>query len=72
MTDELVKTIVGYLPLLIPIVLLQLGLQIFALVDLVKRRTVRYGNKPIWALVIIFGEIFGAIIYLILRGDETE
>lgn len=62
---ELIK----YLPLLIPIVLLQLGLQVWALVDLVKREAVN-GPKWVWALIIILGEFLGAIIYLIVGRKE--
>ncbi|MGA9397361.1 MAG: PLD nuclease N-terminal domain-containing protein [Anaerolineaceae bacterium] len=62
---ELIK----YLPLLIPIVLLQLGLQIWALIDLVKREAVN-GPKWVWALIIILGEFLGAIIYLIVGRKE--
>lgn len=58
------------LPLLIPIIILQLGLQIAALVNLAKRRKVRFDNKLIWIIIIIFGSMIGSIIYFIARGDE--
>jgi DMSO reductase anchor subunit len=58
------------LPLLIPIILLQLGLQIAALVNLVRRRKVRFDNKAIWAIIILFGSMIGSIIYFVARGDE--
>jgi hypothetical protein len=57
------------LPLLIPIVILQLGLQIFALVDVARREKTK-GPKWIWVLVIIFGEILGSVIYFIFGRDE--
>jgi len=60
---------IKYLPLLIPIVLLQLGLQIWALVDLVKRETVN-GPKWVWVLIIVLGEFLGAIIYFIVGRKE--
>lgn len=58
------------LPLLIPIILLQLGLQIAALVNLVRRRKVRFDNKAIWAIIILCGSMVGSIIYFVARGDE--
>ena len=57
--------------LIIPLVLIQLGLMIFALVDLVKREKVKGGNKVVWALVIVFINIIGPIVYLIF-GREDE
>ena len=58
------------LPILITIVLIQLIVQIVALVDLYKRETV-LGKKWIWVLVIIVGEIFGAAAYLIFGRKEA-
>jgi hypothetical protein len=58
------------LPLLIPIFLIQLALMVFALIDLARRASVR-GPKWVWALVVIFINIIGPIIYFTLgRGEE--
>jgi heme/copper-type cytochrome/quinol oxidase subunit 2 len=54
---------------LIPIVLLELGLIIFALVDL-KRRERTKGPKWAWALVIIFVNLIGPIVYLVIGREE--
>jgi hypothetical protein len=58
------------LPLLIPIIILQLGLQISALVNLARRKKVRFNNKLVWVVIIIFGSMLGSIIYFVARGDE--
>ena len=60
----------GELLLLIPVILLELGLLIVALVDLIRRQKTR-GPKWLWALVILFIQIIGPILYLI-AGRETE
>jgi hypothetical protein len=57
------------LPYIIPLVLLQLILMIVALLDL-KRREKTRGPKWAWALVIIFGELVGPIIYFIFGREE--
>jgi hypothetical protein len=57
------------LPLLIPIVLLQLVLMVVALVDLVRREKTR-GPKWLWAIIIVLGELLGPIIYLIVGRVE--
>ena len=58
-----------WLPLLIPVLLLQLGLMIAALVDLAKREKTR-GPKWMWALIIILGELLGPILYFVIGREE--
>jgi hypothetical protein len=58
-----------YIPLLIPVVLIQLGLLIAALVDLIRREQTR-GPKWVWALVIILVNIIGPIIYFVAGRKE--
>lgn len=55
-----------------PLLALQFGLQIIALVNLSKRNKVRFDNKWIWVLIIVFGNLLGPIAYFIFRGDEDE
>lgn len=58
--------------LLAPIVLIQLGLMIAALVDLEHaERRVRGGNKLVWALVIVFVNVLGPIIYFVAGREEA-
>ncbi len=65
-TDLIMK----YLPLLIPVIVIELGLLIAALVDLIRREKTR-GPKWVWALVIILVNFIGPIIYFIAgRKDE--
>jgi hypothetical protein len=59
-----------YLPLLIPVVLIQLALMITALVDL-ARRAQTHGPKWAWLLVIVLINFIGPIIYFVAgRKDE--
>jgi len=58
-----------YLPLLIPLLLLQVGLMLFALLDLVKRPNTR-GPKWEWALVILLINLIGPILYFALGREE--
>jgi hypothetical protein len=55
--------------LLIPIILIQIGLMIYSLVDLARREQTR-GPKWLWALIIIFGELIGPIVYLVWGRNE--
>ena len=58
------------IPYLIPIILLEIGLMVFALLDLSRRERVN-GPKWAWALVIIVIQIIGPIAYFAAgRSDE--
>lgn len=47
-------------------IVVQLSLQVFAIVDLVKREADRLTlAKWLWAVIIVFGEILGPILYLL-------
>ncbi len=61
--------ITKYLPLLIPILLIQLGLMVFCLVDLARREQTK-GPKWLWAVIIILGELIGPIVYLLVGREE--
>ena len=58
-----------FIPLLIPILILQLGLMIAALIDLIKREKTK-GPKWVWILVIVLVNLIGPIIYFIAGRDE--
>ena len=57
------------LPLLIPIIIIELGLMIWALIDLKKQPATR-GPKWMWVLIIIFVIFIGPIIYFIIAREE--
>lgn len=58
--------------LLAPIVLLQLGLMIAALIDLERdERRVRGGSKLVWAVVIVFLNVIGPIVYFVAGREEA-
>ena len=63
------ETIRDYVPFLIPLILLQLALMAFALVDLARRERTR-GPKWMWAIIIVLGELLGPVIYLLLGREE--
>ncbi|MDZ4178870.1 MAG: PLD nuclease N-terminal domain-containing protein [Coriobacteriia bacterium] len=59
---------------LIVLVIVQVTLQIVALVDLARRRRVRWDMKWVWALIIIFGGnmLLGPILYLAIGRNVPE
>ena len=60
----------SYWQLFIPVALIDLGLKIAALVDLIRREQVVGGRKWLWALVIFGINFFGPVIYLVLGRKE--
>ena len=53
--------------LLVPLVVLQLGLLVAAVVDLLRdERRVRGGNKGVWAVIIVFVNMIGPILYFLV------
>jgi hypothetical protein len=56
---------------LLPLVLLDLGMVIFCIIDLYRpTRRVRGGNKLVWLLVILLVSTLGWIIYLFVGREE--
>lgn len=58
-----------WLPLLAPLIVLQLVLMIAALVDLLRRERTR-GPKWVWALIIVLVNMIGPIIYFLLGRED--
>ena len=58
------------LPFLIPIIIIELGLTIAALVHILTHKKYRFGNRVLWVIV-SFVQIIGPIVYFIFgRSDE--
>jgi len=68
----MMSTIVSMLPFFIPLLIIEYGLMIFALVQ-VARNEVVYLPKWAWILIIVLFGIIGPIVFLIIgKKKETE
>jgi len=68
----IVRTSANVLLLLLPIALIQLGLLVYALVDLFKpERRVVGDSKLVWALVIVLINVIGPLVYLVAGRREA-
>jgi hypothetical protein len=55
-----------------PLVLIQIGLMIWGLYDLTRpERRVRGNSKVLWALVIIFINLIGPVVYFLFGREEA-
>jgi hypothetical protein len=60
-----------YLPFLIPLVIAQLALGITALVHVLRHPHYRFGNKVMWAFIVMLVQIIGPVVYFAFgRGEE--
>ncbi|WP_264848464.1 PLDc N-terminal domain-containing protein [Clostridium omnivorum] len=60
-----------YLPVLLPLIILQLILMVTALVHILRHSTVRRGSKPIWIIIVVCINIIGPILYFLFgKGEE--
>lgn len=62
----------GLIAILIPIAAIQIGLALFALYDLTRPgRQVKIVSKGVWALIVIFVNIFGPILYFLVGREDA-
>jgi len=60
----------SFLPLLLPLLVIELALLFIALVDLIRRDQVRYLPKWAWAVIILLLNFLGPIAYLLIGREE--
>jgi len=60
-----------YLPILIPIIILEIGLMIYSLRHVLKHDRYKFGSRAMWILIVVFIQIIGPILYLTI-GREDE
>lgn len=64
--------IAALLPVIVPLVALQLLLIVLALRDLTRpERRVRGGSKLLWGIVIVLGELLGPLVYFVVGREEA-
>ena len=66
------EEIASLLPIIIPLIVIQFGLMIWALYDITRPdRKVRGDSKVVWALIVIFiGVGIGPVLYLFVGREE--
>lgn len=63
--------IMEHLPLLIPIIILELFLAVTALVHVLRAKNYKILNRPLWIVVVLVIQIIGPISYFIFgRSDD--
>ncbi len=62
--------IADYLPFLIPVIIIELGLAVAALVDVIRRPYTRLLSRTWWVLIIMLLGIVGPIVYFVAGREE--
>ena len=61
-----------FLAIAIPLLVIQLGLLVWGLYDLTRPdRRVKGDSKVVWALIIIFVNVIGPILYFLVGREDT-
>ncbi|WP_303968607.1 PLDc N-terminal domain-containing protein [Sporosarcina ureae] len=65
--------LIEYLPFLIPLIILQLGLAIFSAIHVIRHPHYRFGNQVVWLLIVLLFQFIGPLIYFVFgRGDHNS
>lgn len=65
-------TLEQVLPLLIPLLILEVALIAIALYDLTRpERQVRGGNKVVWGIVIVIFQLLGPLLYFLIGREDS-
>lgn len=65
-------TLFKMLPLLTPILLLDLALAVAAVVHILHHPHYRFGNKIMWLVIAIILLLFGPVIYFVFGKGQEE
>ena len=65
------NAVTQYLPILLPIIIIQYTLAIVALVHVLRHPHYRFGNKVLWIILVLLVQLIGPILYFTIgRGEE--
>jgi len=64
------EKLIPYLPFLIPLALLQLGLTVTALIHIFTHDTYKNGNRTLWVILSLLNSIGPVLYFIIGRSDD--
>lgn len=66
------NTVTQYLPLLIPLVIIQFTLMLTALIHVLRHPHYRFGSKLFWILMVALLNIIGPVVYFAAGKGENR
>ncbi|MCL2326479.1 MAG: PLD nuclease N-terminal domain-containing protein [Proteobacteria bacterium] len=66
-----INFVINHLPLILPLVIVQLTLSVVALIHVLKHPHYRFGNKIMWIIIVLCVNVIGPIFYFVAgRGED--
>ena len=69
---KILNTLFEILPLLVPVLLIDIALAVAAVRHVLRHPRYRFGNKTMWLVIVIVLLLFGPIIYFVFGKGENE
>ena len=66
------NTLFEILPLLIPLLLIDIALAVAAVRHILRHPHYRFGSRSIWLVIVVVLLLFGPIIYFVFGQGENE
>ena len=71
MYEDIIQQIIDFLPILIPLSIIQVGLMVVALIHILRHNTYKVGNRVLWIVLVLLLNIIGPVLYFCIgRSDE--
>lgn len=70
MNSSTIAEVKELLPLILPIIAIHVFLVILSVRHLLKHPHVRFGNKWLWLIVVLFVQIIGPVLYFTIGREE--
>lgn len=61
-----------YWPFLVPLIILELGLMLAAVIQVLRHPHYRIGNRAFWLVIVIFIQIIGPIAYFVFGREDQQ
>lgn len=68
----MLNTLFEILPLLVPVLLMDIALAVTAVSHVLRHPRYRFGNKTMWLVIVVVLLLFGPIIYFVFGKGENE
>ena len=69
--DEAMQMITEFLPFIIPLALIQLGLNLFVIIDIIRKKKTKSLSPAAWLAITLLINMVGAILYIIFGRSDT-
>lgn len=69
---KILNTLFEILPLLVPVLLIDIALAVTAVRHVLRHPRYRFGNKTMWLVIVVVLLLFGPIIYFVFGKGENE